>query len=109
MKDGESGIIFVDAEDDFVIWIILTAEAGVVFVVIPVQALDRFEATDRGRKSGYGIDGAGSKGEPNGAVDDEQVIDERDAGGGKDEVLGDKRSGYHTGNFGMITAMKNCD
>ena len=45
------GIVCVDAENQFIIGIVLAAEAGQIFIRIRVQALDRFQIADRRAES----------------------------------------------------------
>ena len=46
-KDRERGIAGIHAKNQFVIGIILAAEAGVIFVGFCVETFDRFQAADR--------------------------------------------------------------
>lgn len=87
-QERERGIIFVDAKQNFVIGIILAAEAGVIFVGVGVEALDGFQATDGRSEIGAFADGLrGLRGKMGGAENREKVIDEGDGGKKQENVF----------------------
>jgi len=90
-EDGQSEIVLINAEKNFVFGIVLTAEAGVILVGILIEPLDGFEATDRRRKVPVRerITSLGNE-EPNRAEDNKRIVDERDRGEAKQNKFGDR-------------------
>ncbi len=94
LEHRQRGVVRVDAEDDFVFaGIILTTEAGVIFVRVFVQSADRLQAADgrkeiRVRRVFAPLDPEIS----DGTEDYQQVIDAGNGGDRQDNVARDRQS-----------------
>jgi len=83
----------VDAKDDFVLRIILSAKAGVIFICVDIEALDRLQAAHGRQEVGIpsavlaGIGKIQRRG-----VKGEQVIDAGDRSYGEENIFGDRQN-----------------
>ena len=89
----QGGIVLIDAKDHLVLGIVLAAKAGVVFVRIEIEALDRFQTTDRRRK----VKALASllprrHEESRGAIESEQVIDTWDCGNTENDIIEERQN-----------------
>jgi hypothetical protein len=53
VEHGQSGIVGVNAEEDFVFWVVLTAEAGEVLICLRVEAENRLDIANGRQKAGW--------------------------------------------------------
>ena len=89
-QQRQRGVAGVNTEDDLILRIILAAEACVVFVRILVEALDWFQAADRGEEIGIrGRVPLGLSEKPRGAVHRQEIVNKRDRGDGENDILND--------------------
>jgi hypothetical protein len=88
--DGQRGVVVIDAENDFVVGIILAAEAGVIFVGFGIEAANGLEATDRRGESGillaFTLRHAKKALR---AIENEQIVDGGDGSQSEKEILDD--------------------
>ena len=78
LDDRQYGIVGIaHAKEDFVVGIILAAEAGEIFVGVGIEAANRLEIADRRREIRVRLAGRALAKVIPGAVQGKQVIDER--------------------------------
>jgi hypothetical protein len=86
-------IVLIDAKDQLVLGIILAAKAGVVFVGVEIETLDRFQTTD-GRREVKALASLlpRSQEESSGAIESEQVIDKWDCGNTENDIIEERQN-----------------
>jgi hypothetical protein len=95
VEHGQRGVISVDAKEDFVVWIVLVAEAGKVVIGLRIKTEDRLDIADGGKKVGR-LELRQAE-IAKAAEDGDAIVDERDRGYGEecDSDYGPGRQGKH--------------
>ncbi len=76
-------VVFIDAEEDFEVGIVLAAEAGEVFVRVGIETADGFQIADRRREIGRRRGRVAE--ETPGAIKGEKVVDKWERGYAEDD------------------------
>ncbi len=91
---NDRGILLSQAKNQFVIGIVLAAEAGEILVSLRIEAANRLEVADGRGETARPATGRGewAAEEPPGTVKDEQIIDEGEGSYRKHRIAQDNRS-----------------